>query len=229
MVFDVRVHDRVYSLRDVSCEYEILLFDTSFIVSYMKEKKDLESSRGDVKRRVVNGEKKIDYFSELSESFKRRPNFFVTDKVLEEVLASETRSEERKLTFRRRGKKYTKEMVPQKTYSRLAREHDRLVSVLRAHGPVELNEEEKGEYHRVYPSFLNLKEAYNMSEANFDFLVTGMVLAKSRGTVALMSNDVRGIGTSWHVVLRTECFNDDGLLGFFIHEELGEFRKSRHL
>ncbi len=190
------------TLEELISEYPIILMDTCAILHYIGENKDPHSPE----EKMIVLEKQHQFITILTDYIGKGIPCFITSLVFEEsqikghypykkIIKNKRTQHNRELLDRsRKIKNAEKEM---NKLSITFQENDRIL---------ELNEDEQNLYNIFDEKYSTLKGKYNLSDVDFDLLVSGAVISQTRESSALVSND-SGITYAWHPVLRNEKIN----------------------
>lgn len=171
-----------------------VLFDTSAISNYLAEDRN-ESLAQRTERSRIN----TDFIETLIQKTKEGCNFYVTPMILNELFA-------RNYNLKKRIKQNDRNRTPDERAARAildfqrqtnneAKAQRRLACLLEdSERVLQLNEREKIVYHQLSHSYSWMGEKYGMSQADFDFLISGNAWAYGRAEkVILVTNDIKGI------------------------------------
>ncbi|MEK6817728.1 MAG: hypothetical protein AABX80_02900, partial [Nanoarchaeota archaeon] len=199
-----------------SMEYPVLL-DTSVLLGYS----NINRNQITLTEKFAKAKESYDFFVLMQDYVKNGSNFCITSLVSEELQNGYSFSlkksikkvgycEDRKLLeLHRKRRDSSKE---QRILDRTFQENNKIL---------QLRKDEQILYDLIYNGNFELKEKYKLSESNFDFLISGMVLAKANGIAALVSND-KGIFRARKDVLMKENFQFHKVK-FFIRENFLSF------
>lgn len=195
------------------------LFDTSVLLNYFTENKNSRT----LAEKIAKIEKHYNFFSLMQNYIGKGSNFYITPLISEELQAGHSYS--LKKNIKRMGFCRNRELLKLHRKEREGyKKQRRLVETFRDNNKIlELREGEKIFYQIFYNRYIELKEKYNLSEADFDFLISGMTLARARCSVTLVSNDL-GIfharGDIWKEKTRWPK-----KLKFFVRRDFLDFEK----
>ncbi|MBA7524775.1 hypothetical protein ES705_16917 [subsurface metagenome] len=163
-----------------------VLFDTSVLLNYLTKNKNSRT----LAEKIAKIEEHYNFVSLMQNYIGKGSNFYITPLISEELQAGYNYSIKKNIKrmgfCRNRGllKLHRKERESYK-------EQRKLVETFRDKNKIlELREGEKIFYQIFYNRYIEFKEKYNLSEADFNFLISGMTLAKARCSVTLVSNDL---------------------------------------
>jgi len=188
------------TLEEVVSKYRIFLIDTSALSYYFGDNQDPIS----IKEKMIVFEEQHQFTTILIDYIRKGLPCFTTSSVLEESQIKEyypykkiiknrrTQQDRELLDFSRKIRDTQKE---RRKLIITFQENDRIL---------ELNENEQILYNIFDEKYAILKGKYKLSDVDFDFLVSGVVIAQTRESSALLSNDIRGIANAWNYILRKE-------------------------
>lgn len=202
-----------------SAEYPVLL-DTSTLLGY----RNSNSNPANLSEKFVEAKERYDFFVLIENYIKKESNFYITPLVLAELqndrLGSCYKKKIKKASFcenRELLKLYRQRRDKFKQQRRLYRTFQDNNKIF------QLKKEEKILYDFIYTRNIGLKKKYKLSETNFDFLVSGAVLAEEGKTIALVSNK-KGIFYARKDILEKKDFLFKRFK-FFVRENFLDFIK----
>jgi len=195
------------------------LFDTSVLLNYYNRNQNPRT----LTEKFAKIEEHYNFFSLMQNYIGKGSNFYITPLISEELQAGHNYS--LKKNIKRMGFCRNRELLKLHRKEREGyKKQRRLVETFRDNNKIlELREGEKIFYQIFYNRYIELKEKYNLSEADFDFLISGMTLARARCSVALVSND----SDIFHA--RKDILGEENLwfrkVKFFVRKDFLNFRK----
>ncbi|MFH1308303.1 MAG: hypothetical protein ABIH72_05615 [archaeon] len=214
------------ALDELVQDYSLCLFDTSALICPMgkneRERRLFEEEDFYKSARKLNSA--VQFYKYLEALIVQGENILVTQKVLDEF--------SHKLYFH--IKKFLRQMG-QFEYpgAELCEARARKVESKGRRGLVEsiqtynkildLSLKERGMYNRYHQAYFYLPEKFKLSEADIDVLISGAVLANTRGKTCIISNDT-GISRAWRKFMHYSHI-EDGQLDFFIRGGFIDFSK----
>ena len=207
------------SLEDLTLIEYPLLLDTSALLSYYTKNRNPET----LTEKFDEAKKDYDFFVLMKNYVQNGSNFYITSLVSNELQNGYSPS------FKKKIKKvgYCADHELLKLH-RKRREKNKMKRILEQafqdnNKILQFEKDEQILYDIIYNRNLGLKEKYKLSESDFDFLVSGGVLAKSGRGVALVSND-GGIFRARKDILNKEKFWPNKFK-FFVREDFLGFEK----
>ena len=83
------------------------------------------------------------------------------------------------------------------------------------------------EYYKIVDKICNqIKNHCDLSDTDWDFLITGVIASSQNSPVCLISNDF-GIGQAWNMFLECDLFKEDNL-NFYLREGFDSYIKFNH-
>ncbi len=211
----------IYTLEDITSEYSVAIVDTCVL------------SRSFGKDVAQNPEKKRDELIENHEFRKEMMRcleigfpIFITELVYEEYLNKphyDYKKALKKIDRRKdRDSKLLKKVARQ--IRDAEREERKLISMFKdMESILKFDENEKDLYDTLYEKYLTFKGEQDLSEADYDILISGIVTGQTRGFPAILSND-SGIINAWRDFKNREGINSQQF-GFFIRQNNYEFER----
>lgn len=206
-----------------SSDERIFLLDTCALVSPLgAEIRDLNHERIKDKTQVLQ---KNEYFmKEMRNYLEEGKRFFVTDLVLGELECSGNYSYcktvknsngavDRRLLFLR--KKIKDQEKERKKLTGSLRKNENVLKVSET--------PERIYYDYLFGRYEGLSRRYLLSDADFDFVLTGAALALAKKNVALISNDYKSM-YAWNEIVVEEGI-DEKILNFFTRVGFFDFEK----
>lgn len=206
---------------DLCKEFDNFLFDTSALNSPLINSKEYSPLRKRTER--IRAEKDSDIF--LRRYLQRKPEFMTTIKV-----KNECKNKNEQFGIRETFNKYDfikisrKERILYKEICSEKKEWKKLIKVFNKKGRiVHQTEKEKERWDFLYNKYAIAKSKYNLSEVDYDLLITGAVLSNSRGKTAILSNDFP-LYYAYSKLIKHENL-DPSKYGFFIRIKKEFFSK----
>ncbi|MCH8945682.1 MAG: hypothetical protein IIA85_02055 [Nanoarchaeota archaeon] len=211
---------RIKTLEEISERYGFILVDNSSLC--WTSLGNIETSLLDFEGRISlseEGKKSTIFFKKFLEEGK---NFYVTPSILKEY---DTYYPYNKIIKNRKNtSKKCLEMYRKRREE--SKERRKLIRVLKEnYGILEFDGNEKKLYDEMSRKYSFLKRKKNISEADFDFLISGAVVSMKRNLTSLISNDF-GIFYSWRELLKKEKLTPKQL-GFFVRKEFNVFKRGK--
>ena len=209
------------TLEEISERYPFILVDTSTLSwsSFGNTKTGL-----DFEGIMSISEDKIKsaiFFKEFLEGGK---NFYVTQFILREYARNAYYPYSKIIKNRKNISKKGLELYRKKREE--SREIGKLVRAFEENGGIlELDEDERKLYGQMSRKYSFLKRKRDISEADYDFLISGVVVSMKRDLTSLISNDFK-ILYSWIDLLKKEKLTTEQL-GFFIRKEFNVFKRGK--
>ena len=217
----MRREDTLQTLEQIASRYPIILMDTSAIERYLEWKKAILPYS---KEKETELDERQKFRAKLKEYVEEGMPIFLTTLVSREYLG------ERHYRYTKVIKKSPPMAVSdQKLVMRIRRkirdkgkEKKRLIGIFEERNRIlDLKSNNMALYNELDKKYEDLKGEHNLSETDFDFLISGAVLEKTRYSVALVSNDF-GIVPVWRYFLKHEHVRRDRL-SFFTRKKFLEF------
>lgn len=201
-----------------SAEYPVLL-DTSVLLSYYTSNHNPIT----LSEKLVEAKERYDFFVLIQNYVKKESNFYITPLVLAELQNGFGHSF--KKSIKESGSCKNRELLKLHRQRRdKFKQQGRLYNTFQENNKIfQLEKEEKILYDLIYTRNIGLKKKYQLSETNFDFLVSGAVLAEEGKTIALVSNK-RGIFYARKDILEKKDFLFKRFK-FFIRKDFLDFIK----
>ena len=207
------------SLDSLALKEYLVLLDTSVLLDYYTKNRDPET----LTEKFAKAKEDYDFFVLMKNYVQNGSNFYITSLVSNELQNGYSPS------FKKKIKKvgYCADHELLKLH-RKRREKNKMKRILEQafqdnNKILQFEKDEQILYDIIYNRNLGLKEKYKLSESDFDFLVSGGVLAKSGRGVALVSND-GGIFRARKDILNKEKFWPNKFK-FFVREDFLGFEK----
>lgn len=213
--------DELYNLDKILQEYPITLIDTSSLSRSFADNRILTQPNG---KNIVL-EKNHEFRVELMKYIEREYPFFITYLVYNEYLNKPHYNYKKALKEAdRRKAKHRKPLIrrirdAEKEERKLIRMFEDKERVLEFHG------NERILYGNFYERYHDVQNMYELSDVDVDLLISAAVLAQTRDSCALLSNDF-GIVKGWGYFLKKEKLNIKQF-GFFVREEDSKFKRLR--
>lgn len=211
-----------YGLEKIAQSYQFALLDTNALISpFYHSVSGGRHGFGIRDLKTLRIHKDIEYMLALQESLRKGYPFYVIERVMKEIRGGDVNSYRHGIQHCKQRKKF----VSPKTIERKQIEKDRLISLLQHYKRVlQLNDAEQEIYSALDKDFSYLKGAMDLSDIDLDYLLSGIVLSRTRGKTALMTND-RGIRESWLDLIQRGIINPLELdlcralgLGYFVRD-----------
>lgn len=213
---------RIKTLEEISEKYPFILVDTSSLTwaSFKNIETSLLDFEGTMSIPVEIGKSAI-FFKEFLEGGK---NFYVTQFILREYNHSAYYPYNKIIKKYKNISKKSLELYRKKR--EVSKEVGKLVRAFEEnYGILELDENERKLYGKMSRKYSFLKRKRDISEADFDFLISGFVLSRTRDLTSLISNDF-GIFYSWIDLLKREKLTPE-TLGFFVRIDFNSFKRGK--
>lgn len=221
------MEERKIDLESIEEQYKFLLVDSSFL-SPLRHK-DKSHLRGDALQRAnsfARSDDEVRFISILEKIMSEKGNFYLSPLIFKELKEAVNHHFPYKKvirSFTHPSKKDNRRIA--RSFNDFNKLRRRVVNLFNDNGKIIYFDKVGIENYDAYSSkYYSLKEKKGLSDSDFDFFISGLVLAKSNGPTALLSNDF-GIVSVWGSVLRSE-FLDSSKLGFFFRETYEDFRKA---
>lgn len=213
---------RVASLEEISKDYPIILVDTSSLTW---------SSLKNIEVRLLDFEGLMSIPKEIirstvffKEFLEERKNFYVTQLILEEYNHNAYYPYKKIIKNRKKISKKGLELCRERREA--SKKMGKLVRALEENGRIlELDKDEEKLYSKMSKKYSFLKRKRNISKADFDFLIAGVVVSMRRNLTSLISNDF-GIFYSWRELLKKEKLEPEQL-GFFVRKDFNVFKRGK--
>lgn len=212
----------ICTLDDIVSDYPIMLIDTSVLLKSLTDKITLVQLNG---KNIVL-EKDHQFRVELMKYLKGDMPIFITSLVSEEYLSGKHYSYKNAIKkLDSRGVKNRREqMETNRKIDAAQKEEKKLINTFEENERIlKLNEKERSLYRNFYERYPDVQNMYELSETDFDLLISGAVLAQTRNFCALLSNDF-GIVKGWGYFLKKEKLNIKQF-GFFVREDGFKFER----
>ena len=213
---------RIKTLEEIGKRYPFILVDNSSLNWSSFER--IETNLLDFERKMSISEERIKSAILFKEFLEGGKNFYITQLILREYDRSAYYPYSKKIKNRKNNSKknlelHRKRREESKEIGKLARSFGENCRIL------ELNEDERKLYDKMSRKYSFLKRKRDISEADFDFLISGAVVSRTRDLTSLISNDF-GIFYSWMELLRREKLTPEKL-GFFIRKDFNVFKRGK--
>lgn len=216
---DIKEKIELESLEKVVKDYDYFLIDNCAFQEVIYNTYFPKSLNGKFKRSQLR-KKSIEFWKKNLGFYK---NFYTTSKVIEEMRGVRHYDYKGSINKYLLKKNHHRILQLQRSIRDTNKEKNRLIMLLEENRVLVLNLEEQGIYPYFYNLSHNLKNYYKLSETDFDLLISGRVLSKTRGPSAIISNDF-GIVKAWKSLLNKKEFSIESL-GFFVRQKLTSFRR----
>ena len=210
----------ICTLEDIASEYSVVLIDTCVLsITFGKSPQNPEEKKDEL---MENYEFRKEMMRGLEMGFP----IFITKLVYEEYLNKPhyDYKEALKVIDRRKGKnsKLLKKVARQ--IRDAEREERKFMNMFKdMESILKFDGNEKDSYDQFYEKYLMLKEERDLSEADYDILISGIVVGQTRGFPTILSNDF-GIVNAWRDFKRMRRINSYHF-GFFIRQNNYEFER----
>ena len=209
------------TLEEISERYPFILVDTSTLswssFGNIKTGLDFEGIMSISEDKI----KSAIFFKEFLEGGK---NFYVTQFILREYDHTSHYPYSKIIKKRKNISRKGLELYRKKREE--SREIGKLVRAFEENGGIlELDEDERKLYGQMSRKYSFLKRKRDISEADYDFLISGVVVSMKRDLTSLVSNDFK-ILYSWIDLLKKEKLTPEQL-GFFIRKEFNVFKRGK--
>ena len=204
--------DDLQTLERVVSKYSIVLMDTSVISHYLGGNQNPIS----IEEKMIVLEENHQCRIVLIDYLNKGLPCFMTSSVLEELqvgdhynykkMIKRASSYKNARLIPKAGSDKAKELLElRRKIKNAQKERRKLIITFQENDRVlELNRNEIDLYNLFYKAYSGLLSLYKLSEVDFDLLVSGAVIAQTRESSALVSNDIRGIAHAWNYILRKE-------------------------
>ncbi len=173
-----------FNLESISRNYDVVLVDASAIINPFKFLKGLP--RG---QKIAFANLEESYLDSLSRLINEDKPFFVTSNILEEIRHVKNPGIYRK-NLRKCASPLKENFLPAVTIERLSSKRNRLVSTLiNKDHVISFEESDHVDYHSLVEEYDHFKEKYDLSEIDYDFLMSVFALVRNPMNVAVLSND----------------------------------------
>ncbi len=211
--------NNLISLGDLALKSYDLLFDTSVIINHYASNHDPRT----IEEKFTQVKECHDFFVSMQNYVKPNGNFYLTPLILEELKKRDSCTF-KKFLKRKGSYRNRKALMLSRKIRDTLKEQRKLERVLHDNNKIlYLEKDQEIIYRLFYDRNIKLKEKYGLSEPDVNFLISGMALARARGTIVLGSND-KGIRCARRVVLRKESIRSRKVK-FFIRENFLDFKK----
>lgn len=220
----------LFTLEEIVGEYRAVLIDASALFNYL----DLPlrnhpatslPKRDSFKREKRSLYEKCSFTSRLRNYIKRGMPIFVTSNVIEEYLHREEHPYKNVLESTLYGRGNETHRILSEKFRLIEKERRELKKMTRTFQEnsriLNLNPEQETLYDSLYLGYKWLDEKNGLGVTDFDFLISGAVLAQTNDSAALVSNDF-GIVEAWRILSEREGFTSEQL-PFFIRKKLFGF------
>ncbi len=205
----------IFSLDQITENYDFVLVDTSALLSSMK-------SHGTERNGFVNHESAIFF----AKHFRNNSNLYVTYSVLGEYDPTQSGYflgyGEKDI----KGGRYlsSKEINSIRKTKKRIKKTNRLVSTIQNENRIlQLDKKEWKLYEGIEEKIRESCEGYGVGEVDKDLFISGAIIANTRGHSSLISNDF-GIVKVWRDFLSSEGISNRQF-GFFVRDSPTKFRK----
>ncbi len=200
---------KLLTLEEISRK-NITLLDTNIISS------NLPGNRRPISQKsILELQEGVNYYTELLDLSKKGHNIYITNGIFNESRAF---ADYLITNSSKNGSRGRKNELGRKNQSL----RSQIFNLLEDKGKIiKLNEGETIEYELFDQACQQIKNHYGLSNIDWDFLLSGLVMSRNRGNVSLISND-NGIVESWRAFIACECVNPY-VLNFFSRKEIHSF------
>jgi len=180
----------IYKTLEEIAKRDFVLFDTSSLSNPLKVSQSIDSAS--INEKIIMFEENFQFFCLMKEYLEKGTHFYITQLVFNEIqaggyslkknikkhhLRGNIEKNRALLDFRRKLREKCKE---NRSLANLFQDYERVVK---------LNSNEQQIYDFFYNKYLILKYNYDLSETDFNFLISGISLAKTGKYVTFVSND----------------------------------------
>ena len=213
-------------LDDICKKFEFVLLDSSAIINCLDSNKTEHNESSKLIYRINHKKTEEASYTFFNKYLKKTKNLFVTNLIVEELKCNagnsirEVLSKYGWLKINKKEKTYFKEVCS------TDKTRKNLVKSLQNGKIIKLNEYETNIYNSFSENKTNLwlKSENNLSEADYDFLINGAVLSKTRGKTAILSNDFPLLYSYRDLVSKERLSTER--YGFFIRQKKEFFQKA---
>jgi len=201
------------SLEELSSDYSSFLFDTCTLIRPYKKDRKPKIVVPSLSEMAESIQIELNSAISFSNHFKQQDNFYVTKNVLGEYIYS--KSYPYKVKIKKKSVQHNRGKLELcRKIKELLKERRRLANVLEDNGRVLAMKVGERLLHKDFSvKYYNFVEKYLLSNTDFDLLISGAVLSKTKDPVALFSIDF-GIGKAWKELLEREKMSQERF-GFF--------------
>jgi len=202
-------------------DFQIILLDASAINCFL-ECRGAQSEK--LKERInyaIEEKNSVIFFRKY---FNKENNFLITSLIFDELdykenfSIRETLAKYDFLTISEKEKEYYRESCAYK------KEINKLLKIIKKKEKIlNFNQYEKKEYFCSFERNFYLKKRHNLSDPDYDMLISGAVLSKLRGKTAILSNDFPLL-CSYKSLVYEEKLNTENY-GFFLRPKKEFFKK----
>ena len=186
------------TLGDIVAKYSVILIDTSALCNCLGNKQNLTS----IEEKSIACEESYKCTSVLRDYLNKGFPCFTTFPVLEEFQARDHYNY--KKVIKKSGHQQNRKFLDFSRKIRDAQKEQRklIITFQEKDRILKLKENEQILYNTFDKNYTMLKEQYNLSDVDFDLLISGAVISQTRESSVLVSNDMRGIFPAWRYILR---------------------------
>ncbi len=196
---DIKIKNKIEKLENISSNYSCVLIDNCAFqecLRYIKKPQDILG-----KTKYYETQKESFYF--WKKNIENFENLYTTLGVFNEIGNHNSEKYKKKIKKRYFHDKHPGVLKLRRVIRDKNKEERGLINYLEfLQRIINLNKEEKM-YNRFFDSYSYFKEKYGLSNVDFDFLISGGILSKTRGSSALISNDFN-IAKAWRNFLDLE-------------------------
>ncbi|MFH1500863.1 MAG: hypothetical protein ABIE22_02855 [archaeon] len=208
-------------LADLAMNYKVVLFDASAIIQPFVMKTRGLTTNFDHEKKMLeyNGRKNL--YTYIGALLHQGRPIYITSKISKELGEELPFNPNRILKKRKKisDKKFIRRIRALKEDVQIK---DEILSLFEEKGRIlELSRREQDSYRGFEINYSHLIKRYGLSDADFDFLISGASVASKRGKTALVSND-GGISDAWAEIMKRSSL-PSGSLDFFVSNTFKEF------
>ena len=207
---------KLKSLKDVVLEYPTILFDTCALAHSLNGSSDIPIGRTTTQRQISISEQTHDSAIFFREFLEAGGSFYITSLVQEEYIPNRFSTYKKKV---KRGKCSTGDPLKlNRKRNEESKERNKLIGKLEENRRIlQFDEHEQKRYKSLCKKYSEILRRNGLKETNIDFLISGVVVSKTRDPTCLISNNFR-ILYSWNDILNLEGI-DSRQLGFFLRRD----------
>lgn len=206
------------SLEEISSSYKLIIIDNSAFQQILSSNSNLKSIEEKLEHYLMK-KKSLQFWKKNMGYYE---NYYTTLEVIEEM---------RNVGHYPYKKAIKKDYFMDKNMLKLRRtirdlnqEGSRLIRYLEEKERIlKLNKDEAYLYDIFYGKYLELRDTYELFGVDFDLLISGAVIAQTRESSAIISNDF-GIVRAWSSFLEAEKVSKEKF-GFFVRKDISLFEK----
>ncbi len=209
------------------CNFKIPNLVMNELERYLKKNKYPQSSERDIKHlgkiaHYLTQKKSIMFWKEKIKHYR---NCYTIPEVLQEIKNPNPYDYKEK-TKRKNERKVRYLQKLRRTINDSNIEREKLIEYLENENRIlEFDREEKNSYDESYEKHIGFEDDYGLHGADFPLLIHGLIIAKTRGSSVIISNDSK-LGDAWKYLLRTENLSRRRF-GFLTRQDIHLFEKWR--